>query len=138
MSYTASSATAICTIAGLDSARTAALAVYDYLVNHPDEIPEGLDEDETDSDAFVLAVESYLSVQDDELTICYSSEADGCYDSEVFDFLSSHFACLQTSPYMEVTWVCDDSRAGYSGGTDYYDRAGKPIDVRAILTAALS
>lgn len=137
MSYTASSATATCMIAGLDSARTAALAVYDYLVNHPDEIPDGLDDDQ-DSDAVVSCIESYLSVDKDELTISYSTEADGCYDSEVFDFLSSHFACLQTSPYMEVTWVVDDSRCGYSSGTNYYDRAGQHIDARAILTAALT
>lgn len=122
----------------MDSIRTAALAVYDYLVNHPDEIPDGLDYDDQDSDSVVSCIESYLSIDSNELVISYSTEADGNYDSEVFDFLSSHFACLQTSPYMEVTWVVDDSRCGYSSGTDYYDRTGQHIDLRSILTVALS
>jgi hypothetical protein len=136
MSYTAASATAHCTIAGLDSAETAALAVYDYLVNHPDEIPQALDE--YDSDDFVATIASYLTVDDNQLTIHYSTESAGNYDAEVFDFLSSHFACLQTSPFMEVTWVVDDSRSGCSASTDYYDRSGKPIDIKAALTAHLT
>jgi hypothetical protein len=138
MSYTASFATATCTITGLESDRAAALAVYDYLVNHPDEIPEPLDHEDLDSDDCVSAIETYLSVQGDELTISYSTEADGCYNPEVFDFLTSHFACLQSSPYMAVTWGVDDSRDGYSSGTDYYDRNGRPINLKAVLTAALS
>lgn len=136
MSYTAASATATCTIAGLDSIRTAALAVYDYLVNHPDEIPDGLDYDDHDSDSVVICIESYLSIDNNELVVSYSTEAYGNYDSNVFDFLSPHFACLQTSPYMKVTWVVDDSRCGYSSGTDYYDRTGQQIDLHSILTAS--
>lgn len=137
MSYTAASATATCTIAGLDDTRTAALAVYDYLVNHPEEIPEPLDDDSMDSDEVVFAIESYLSLDGEELTIYYSTEADGCYSSDVFDFLSSHFACLQTSPFMTVTWIVDDSRLGYSASTKYYDRQGEQIDIKAILTERL-
>ena len=137
MSYTTVSATATCTIAGLDDTSTAALAVYDYLVNHPDEIPEPLDDDDMDSDEVVFAIESYLDLNDEELTISFCTESDGCYSSDVFDFLTSHFACLQTSPFMEVTWIVDDSRAGYSASTEYYDRQGEQINVRAILAERL-
>lgn len=134
MSYTACSAVATCTIAGLDSVRTAALAAYDYLVNHPDEIPISLDDDDIDSDEAVRQIETYLSLAGDNLSIFYDSESESC-DSEVFDFLSSHFACLQTSPFMEVHWSSFNSRSGTNGGTDYYDRQGKPIDIHALLLA---
>jgi hypothetical protein len=137
MSYTTVSATATCTIAGLDDTSTAALAVYDYLVNHPDEIPEPLNDDDMDSDEVVFAIESYLDLDDEELTISFCTESDGCYSSDVFDFLTSHFACLQTSPFMEVNWIVDDSRAGYSASTEYYDRQGEQINVRAILAERL-
>lgn len=136
MSYTACSAVATCTIAGLDSTETAALTVYDYLVNHPDKIPLALDD--YDSDEVVHAIANYLELDGNNLTISYSTEDSDSYDSEVFDFLSSHFACLQTSPFMEVTWVVDDSRNGHSAHTDYYDRSGKQIDIRAILLTHLS
>lgn len=138
MSYTACSAIATCTISGLDSIRTAALAVYDYLVNHPDEIPQALDYDDVDSDNAIEQIEAYLSLAGDSLTISYDSESDFMnHDSELFDFLSSHFACLQTSAYMKVTWSSIDSRTGTDGDTNYYDRQGKPIDVHALLTAHL-
>lgn len=134
MSYTAAFASAHCQVAGLDNTRTAALAVYDYLVNHPDEIPDSL----SDDDNMVDEIESYLELKGDDLIISYCTENDGNYSSEVFDFLSSHFACLQTSPFMEVSWIVDDSKSGYSAGTDFYDRAGALIDARAVLTAHLS
>lgn len=134
MGYTAASASACCQVAGLDDTKTTALAVYDYLVNHPDEIPDPLSDDES----MVDEIESYLELSGDNLIISYSTENDGNYSSEVFDFLSRHFACLQTSPFMEVTWIVDDSNSGYSAGTDYYDRSGALIDVRAVLTAHLS
>lgn len=134
MSYTTSAAVATCTVPDLSSVEEAALAVYDYCVNHPDEIPESLDE--YDSDDFVSAIESYLDFDDQEsLVISYDSEADGNSCAEVFDFLASHFACLQSSPFMEVSWSSFDSRRGTQGGTDYYNRAGELIDVRAVLTA---
>ena len=137
MSYTTVSATATCTIAAPDGTRAAGLAVYDYLVNHPDEIPEPLNNDDMDSDEVLFAIETYLDVDNEELTISYCTESDGCYSSEVFDFLTSHFACLQTSPFMEVTWIVDDSRAGYSASTEYYDRQGEQINVHAILAERL-
>lgn len=132
MSCTACSAIATCKVSGFDSSETAALAIYAYLVNHPDEIPEALDYDDEDSDSAVEKIESYLSLDGENLSISYDSESDFMnHDSELFDFLCSHFACLQTSLYMEVTW----SRA--AGGTSYYDRQGKQIDIHALLTAHL-
>ena len=136
MSYTAAFASATCKVAGFENTEAAALAVYDYLVNHPDEIPSALND--YDSDDFVFAIQSYLDLHGDNLVISYSTESEGNYDSEVFDFLSSHFACLQTSPFMTVTWGVNDSRSGYDTGTTYWDRTGKQIDVEALLTAHLS
>lgn len=137
MSYTSCAAVAICTVPDLSNAKEAALAVYDYCVNHPDEIPESLEE--YDSDDFVLAIECYLDFDDQgSLVISYDSEADGNFDYEVFDFLVSHFACLQSSPFMEVSYSSSDSRRGTQGRTDYYSRAGELIDVRAVLTAHLA
>jgi hypothetical protein len=134
MSYTSCSAVATCTVAGLDNTRTAALAVYDYLVNHPDEIPDSISHDEDAIDE----IESYLYLDGENLTISYDSESDSTnHNSEVFDFLSNHFACLQTSPYMEVHWSSIDSRTGTDGGTSYYDRQGQQIDVHALLIAHL-
>lgn len=137
MSTTTCAAVATCTVPDLSSAKEAALAVYDYCVNHPDEIPESLDE--YDSDDFVSAIENYLDFDDQgSLVISYDSEADGNFDSEVFDFLASHFACLQSSPFMEVSHSSFDTRHGTDGRTDYYSRAGELIDVRAVLTAHLT
>ncbi len=138
MSYTSSSAAATCSIKGLDDTRTAALAVYDYLVNHPDEIPEALDE--LDSDDVVHEIECYLAIESpDTLTIAYSTESESTNCSaEVFDFLTGHFACLQTSLFMEVNWVTFDSRDGSFSGTDYYDQSNKRVDIKALLTAHLA
>jgi len=138
MFYHSSVATAVCTIAGLDSTRAAALAVYDYLVNHPDEIPEALNGDDADSDNATEIIEAYLSLHGEDLTISYDSNSEyGNYDFEVFNFLSSHFSCLQTSPYMTITWSSLDSRTG-TAGVDYYDRQGQVIDIDALLTAHFS
>lgn len=133
MSYIAAFASATCKVTGLDNTKTAALAVYDYLVNHPEEIPDSL----SDDDNMVDKIETYLELNGDNLIISYSTENYGNYSSEVFDFLSKHFACLQTSPFMEVSWIVDDSKFGYRAGTDFYDRSGVLIDVRAVLTAHL-
>lgn len=134
MSYTVAWASASCEVAGLDDTKTAALAVYEYLVDHPDETLDSLSDDEN----MVDEIESYLELNGNNLIISYSTEADGNYSFEVFYFLSQHFACLQTSPFMEVSWIVDDSRSGYSAGTEYYDRSGALIDVRAVLTVHLS
>jgi len=136
MSYTCHSAKATCKITAFESTEAVALSVYDYLMNHTDEIPEGLED--YDSDDVVLAIQSYLALEDDTLTISYSTEDEGNFDSQIFDFLSSHFAYLQASLFMQVAWVVDDSRDGYTSGTDYYDRRNKRVDVEALLTAQLS
>jgi hypothetical protein len=137
MSYTLSSAIAHCSIAGIDSTESAALAVYDYLVNHPDEIPEALDE--YDSDEVVTIIQSYLTCDSGQLTISYSTESDSNSNSEVFDFLSSHFASLQTSLFMEVAWATYNSRDGrITSNEEYYDRSGEPIDIKAVLSAHLT
>lgn len=137
MSHTIAGATASCTINGYLDASDAALAVYDYLVNHPDEIPPDLDD--YDSDEVVNALESYLVLEDGTLTISYETDQDeGNCDSEVFDFLCSHFACLQESPFMQVNWTTYDSRTGLNGGTDYYGRNGKSLDIEAILATHLT
>lgn len=137
MTHTIATAKSSCSIHGLDSEREAALAVYDYCVNHPDEIPEGLDDDEIDSDTFVDIVESYLLCQGGEVCVLYNSEDANC-DEETFNFLSSHFACLQSSLFMTTTWNRFNVAGGPSGDTTYYDRSGRVIDIEEILTQALS
>ena len=138
MSYTTSGAIATCTIEGFEDTASVALAVYDYLVNHPDEIPDGLDDDDMDSDEVVFTIESYMDLDGDKLTISYHSENDGNYNAMVFGFLTSHFAMLQSSPFMEVNWSVDDSRDGMSSGTDYYGKDGSLIDVDSILSQHLA
>lgn len=134
MSYTQCGATASCTVSH-SSTREAALAVYDYLVNHPDEIPDAIDEDDDmDSDATVEYLEAYMDCQSDgKLVISYDTEEPNG-DSSVFDFLSSHFACLQSSRFMTVNWWVNDSKSGGDAGTDYYDQQGNIINVPLILT----
>ena len=134
MSYTSSSAIATCSILGLADTRTAALAVYDYLVNHPDNIPEALNH--LDSDDFIYEIECYLAVESsDTLTIAYSTDSDSANCSvEVFDFLTDHFAYLQTSPFMEVNWISSSNWGGTFSGTNYYDQNNKRLDIKAILT----
>lgn len=135
MSYTAFSATATCKIEGFNSAHELAESIYDYLVNHPDEMPEGLDDDDMDSDNVVDTISAYLYINGSELTISYDTENDGNYASDVFDFLTLHLAMLQSSHFMTVNWNCLDSRTGSSGGTQHLDRKGDIIDIDAILTA---
>ena len=142
MSYTAFSATATCKIEGFKSAEELALSIYDYLVNHPDETPESLDDDNMDSDDVVNAISSYLKINcifgysylGSKLTISYDTENSDNYASDVFDFLTSHLAMLQSSYFMTVNWNCLDSRTGSSGGTQYLDRKGDIIDIDVILT----
>ena len=133
MSYVHCGAIATCTIANLHNTLDTALSVYDYLVNHPDEIPEALDDDDMDSDAAVKYIEMYLDCQPDgKLTISYDTE-DLNDDSMVFDFLASHFARLQSSFFMTVNWWVTDSKHTADAGTDYYDKQNKLIDVPEIL-----
>lgn len=131
MSHTASSAIATCTIEGFTDTRSVALAVYDYLVNHPDEIPDSLDDDDR---GYLSIIKCYMDLDGDKLTISYHSEDEENYNSQIFHFLASHFAMLQSSPFMKVNWMVDDSRDGMSSGTDYYGKDGVLIDVESILS----
>lgn len=137
MTYTIATAKSSCSVRGLESEYEAALAVYDYCVNRPEEIPEGLDDDSIDSDTFVEIVESYLLCQGGEIAVIYNSEDANC-DEEIFNFLSSHFSCLQSSLFMKTAWNRFNANDGPSGDVTYYDRSGHPVDVEAILTQALS
>lgn len=134
MSHSFHSALAACTIQPIDSALELAAAVVDYLVNHPDEIPESLDGDDMDSDAVALEIERYLAVLNRadscELEIRYDSE-DGPSDSDVFDFLCLHFAALQLSPFMTITALSFDSRGGGGFSVRRLNRAGEEINVQS-------
>lgn len=136
MSYTAASATATLTIDGFSTVNDVATATADYLTSHEDEIPDGLAD--CDYEDVVATLEAYFSLDGNTLTITYGTEYDGNYSSEVFDFLTTHFAKLMTSSYMEVVWMCDDSRDGMSAGTDYYDKDCNTIDFKAALAAYVS
>ena len=134
MSYISFSATATCKIEGFKSADELALSIYDYLVNHPDEIPGSLDDD-MDSDDAVDTISNYLEINGSELAISYDTENDGNYANDVFDFLKSHLATLQSSYFMTVNSSYYDTRNDSSGSTHYLDRKGDIIDIDAILTA---
>ena len=136
MSYTAASATATLTVDGFSTVNDVATAIADYLISHKDEIPDGLVDLEHDD--MVTTLEAYFSLDGNTLAITYGTEYDGNYNSEVFDFLTTHFVKLMTSPYMEVIWMCDDSRDGMSAGTDYYDKDCNAIDLKAALAAYVS
>lgn len=112
------------------------MAAYDYLVNHPDEITDDLN-DLGDSDEFVENISSYLSLDRGVLQISYSTDEVSNNSSAVFDFLSSHFSCLQTSLFMKVVWIVVDTRS-FSAGVDYYDKSGQIIDVDFVLNSVLS
>ena len=132
MSYTIAYASAHCTIDNFKDARSLALSIYDFLVNHPDEIPEAWED--YDLDDCVFAIESYLQLDGDALNISYSTEADGNFNPEAFDFLSSHIAHLQSSPFMVVEWTVDDSREGVTSGSEYLDKNGESIDIHKAIS----
>lgn len=135
MSTIQSGSTATLTIEGYDDVNDLADAIVDYLGNHPDEIPAQIDE-ECDSTLAAQIIRSYLTLAGNNLAITYNSEANGyATDSDTFDFLSSHLANLMSSPYIKVEWVVEDSRTGYSSGTDYYDKGNNQIDVDAAIAA---
>lgn len=127
MSYTIAYGQATCTINNFLDVTDLATSIADFLTNHEGEIPEAL-KGETHKDVVYLLA-SYFTLNEDKLTISYSTEADDNFDSELFDFLVNHIAHLQSSPYMEVSWSVDSSREGASFGTEYIDREGKNIDM---------
>lgn len=134
MSFFTNEGRAICSIAGIDEAGELAMAVYDYLVNHPDEIPAALDGDDDDSDAAFLKIASYLSF-DGTGRLVISLDDDG--DLDLWTFLTRHVACLQTSLYMSCHWRTHDSREGSDFGSFYLDRQGEEINLNRALEAYL-
>lgn len=146
MSYTIAYAEATCTINNLLTAPCygyvysdeidLAISIADFLTNHEGEIPEAL-KGETHEDV-VRSLAAYLELSGDKLSISYSTEADGNFDPELFNFLVNHIAHLQSSPYMEVSWGVDDSREGSSCGTEYIDREGETIDIDAAIKAYIN
>lgn len=140
MSYTTASAIATLTLPGFASAEEIAQNVYDHLVANPDDAPDELviTGEDDDKENITGTVSSYLSLKDDVLTVAYGTEYDGNYNSGIFYFLTSYLAKMMASPYMEVAWMCDDSRDGMSSGTDYYDKHSNVIDVKAALAAFAS
>jgi hypothetical protein len=137
-SVTFASSSATCSIPlSLASVKEIALSVYDYLVNHPEEITDDLNDLGDDSDEFVENISSYLSLDRGVLQISYSSDEPLNDNSAVFDFLSHHFSCLQTSLFMKAVWIVADTKS-YSAGVDYYDKSGQMIDVDFVLNSFLS
>jgi hypothetical protein len=128
MSYTSYSATATCTLA-VNTAAEAITLLTDWLGNYPDEMPEGLSADGT-ADEIAGELSAYINMDESgEVIVTVDTEGDDNYNSEVFDFITSHFAQIQTSDYMSVSWSCYDSRDGTSSGTEYYDRNGSQFDM---------
>ena len=130
MSYTQHSATATCTIANLLDVNDLCTQLYDYVTNHEDEIPEGLADCKSVEELTDL-VESYVELSN-ELTISMDTEECNS-DSEIFDFLTTHYAYLMTSKFMKVVWVSYDSRQGLSADVTYYDNTNSFIDIEALI-----
>lgn len=102
MSYTTYSATATCTLA-VNTVSEAIILLTDWLGNYPDDMPEGLSADGTAA-AISDELSPYINMDESgEIIVTVDSEGDGIYDTEVFDFITSHFAQIQTSDYMTVT-----------------------------------
>ena len=133
MSYTTHACTAILTLANVNSDSDALNLLTDWLGNNPEEIPDGLSQDVT-ADDLADELSPYIKVEEGGLvTVSLDTEGDGNGNSEVFDFITSHFRSIQSSDYMEVTWCSVDSRDGISFATDYYDRDGNSIPVDSAI-----
>lgn len=115
-----------------ENEREAALAVYDYVVNHPDQkLPEDLDQ--LDSDDFVVEVELYIKLDKETLTISRDSEGKNC-SYEIFSFLLHHFRGFNTKRYVYIFHSGYDSRNGIFGSNEYMDKeTGVCVDVPALL-----
>ena len=131
MSYTQHTATATCTIKCVLDVSDLCHQLYDYLTNHEDEIPEGF-ADCKSVEEFADILESYVELCDDKLTISTDTEEINS-DSEIFDFLTTHYAYLMTSKFMKVTYAMYDSRQGLSADVTYYDNTNSFIDVEALI-----
>ena len=123
MSSTTHSSTATLTLANVNSDSDALKLLTDWLGNNPDEIPDGLSQDGT-ADELADELAPYIEVGENGfVTVTLDTEGEhGNFHSEVFDFITAHFASIQTSPYMTVHWANYCSRSGMSSGTTYYDK----------------
>ena len=129
MSFTQHASTATCTLS-VNTVDEAVTLLTDWLGNNPDKFPDSLSEDGAESE-IADELSPYISRDESgQIIVSVDSESDdGNYSSDVFNFITSHFAKIQTSEYMTVTWSCFDSRDGMSSGTDYYDQDGKYFDM---------
>jgi hypothetical protein len=131
MSYTQHGCIATCTI-NTPSLEQLVTELFDYCTNHEEEIPEALQDCE-DFDDFASVAGSYIELHGSILTLTFDTEGDHNYNSEVFDFLTTHYAHIMTSNFMKVTWSSCDSRSGLSGDTTYYDKESNAIDIESLL-----
>jgi hypothetical protein len=122
-----SRAIANCTIKNIKSVQDAALMYYDHCVETQD-VPKELAE--YDSDEFVETVKLYLSVGITggvpTLLIEYDTE-DVNGSAGIFEVLAAYFRTVQSSLYMRVKWVGDDTATDF--GVDYYDRQHNKVNV---------
>lgn len=132
MSYTYSTMLALCDVANLGTAEEEALKFYEHLVKQNDEPPGDLSTDPEYADDCISEILGYLSCDKNQLSIAYDSEEPNC-NPEIFDFLITYYAKIQSSSYMVVNWTCYDSRDGLDSGTDYYDQAGNLLNLRHII-----
>ncbi len=133
MSYTHHCAVATCAINHVLDTNDLCSHLYDYLTNHEGEIPEGL-RDCDSFEEFADVVSNYVEVNDGELTVTLDTEESNC-DSEIFDFITAHYACLMSSKFMKIVWASYDSRAGVSADCSYYDNDNELIDIETILNS---
>jgi hypothetical protein len=133
MSYTQHCAIATCSIKNVLDVNDLCSHLYDYLTNHEDEIPEGLQDCST-FEEFADQVSNYVELTEDKLTMTMDTEEINS-DNEIFDFITDHYAHLMTSKFMKIVWMSYDSRAGISADCTYYDNNNELINVEAILNA---
>lgn len=127
MSSTTHTSTAILALANVNTDSDALDLLTDWLGNNPEEIPDGLSQDGT-ADELADELSPYIKVGEGGLvTVSLDTEGDGNYNSEVFDFITSHLCSIQSSEFMEVSWACHDSRNGISSGVYYYGREGNLV-----------
>ena len=131
MSYTQHGSIATCTI-NTPSLEQLVTELFDYCTNHEEEIPEALQDCE-DFDDFASVAGSYIELHGSILTLTLDTEEDYNSNSEVFDFLTTHYAHIMTSNFMKVTSSSYDSRCGLSGDTTYYDKESNAIDIESLL-----
>lgn len=130
MSYTHIQAIATCTVKCLTDTSDIAHDLYDYFTDNENEIPmcfyyESFEE-------FADIIESYVSLQDDKLTIQLDTENTN-QDQEIFDFIIGYYAKRMTNKFMQVMWMSYDTRDGMNAFCNYYDNNDNLINVEKLL-----